>query len=332
MFSIQALLFVGLTFGGGESTTASSLPDAGEVILRQLIEDHKELLSRFGYQRYDGQAWTAMGNIRAPEEAVILVHGLDEMGTVWEDMAPALHGEGHQVLRFSYPNDQAITRSAILFRQQLKWLRERGAKKVSLVAHSMGGLICRDALTRSDTYEGPMPEVKHLITLGTPNHGAPLAMFRHVAEWREHILRMGRGEGEGLGPIIDGMGEAAEDLSPDSDYLKELNGRPLPKTPMTIIAGRIDKEEAEGKKKKGSWEVPWVTKTWQKAKLEWKGITKKVGDGVVPLDSTPLKGVEDYRIIKGNHRAIVKNFFKSKELPLGVKIVIEALGKGSTKE
>lgn len=314
-----------LLTSGLRGDSEHQLPDAGEVILRQLIEDHKDLLSRFGYLEFRDGKWDSLEEGATPTKVVILVHGLDEMGTIWSDMAPALKEDGHAVMKFSYPNDQAISRSAILFRQQLKWLRERGTKEVSLVAHSMGGLVCRDALTRPNAYPGPMPKVKRLITLGTPNHGAPLAMFRHVAEWREHLLRLGRGEGDGLAPILDGMGEAAEDLSPESEYLKELNARPLPDVHMTIVAGRLDQNE--GASEEEGWDIPWVTKTWQKAKIQWKALTKKVGDGVVPLESTPLEGVEDYRVVRGNHRAIIKNFFESEELPVGVGIVRELLGK-----
>jgi len=325
MLLLNFLLILTFVAGVEGSSLKKGLPDAGEVILRQLIEDHKELLSRFGYLSYDENEWKILGEAELPSQVVVLVHGLDEMGTIWSDMAPALEKAGHHVLKFSYPNDQGISRSAILLREQLKWLKNKGADEVVLVAHSMGGLVCRDAITRDDAYEGSMPKIKRLITLGTPNHGAPLALFRHVAEWREHILRMSRGEGSSLGPILDGLGEAAEDLAPGSNYLKELNSRAIPKAPMTIIAGRIDQDEVNAEQQAKEWDIPWVTKTWQKAKLQWKALTKKVGDGVVPLESTPIDGVKDYRIVRGNHRAIIKNFFEEDNLPPGVKIVIEVL-------
>jgi hypothetical protein len=51
------------------------------------------------------------------------------------------------------------------------------------------------------------------------------------------------------------------------------------------------------------------------------------GDGVVPLESTKLDGVKDWRIVKGNHHTIVKNIFSSEENPPAVDVVIELLSK-----
>jgi len=47
------------------------------------------------------------------------------------------------------------------------------AKKVNLIAHSLGGLDARYALSRL----GLAPRVASLITIGTPHHGTPVADF-----------------------------------------------------------------------------------------------------------------------------------------------------------
>ncbi|MEO1676947.1 MAG: hypothetical protein AAFU80_02180 [Pseudomonadota bacterium] len=51
--------------------------------------------------------------------------------------------------------------------------------EIRLVAHSMGGLVCRDLL-ESGRYSvrSWFPKVRALITLGTPHMGAPLALLR----------------------------------------------------------------------------------------------------------------------------------------------------------
>ncbi|HET7757619.1 MAG TPA: hypothetical protein VFK87_10215 [Steroidobacteraceae bacterium] len=45
------------------------------------------------------------------------------------------------------------------------------AKKVNLIAHSLGGLDARYAITRL----GLAPKVASLVTIGTPHHGTPIA-------------------------------------------------------------------------------------------------------------------------------------------------------------
>ena len=44
--------------------------------------------------------------------SLVLIHGLDEPGDIWDDLAPALTAAGHAVWEYRYPNDQGIERSA----------------------------------------------------------------------------------------------------------------------------------------------------------------------------------------------------------------------------
>ena len=59
-------------------------------------------------QTNDGQGGQDEQNGRV----VMLVHGLDEPGGIWDQLAPALVADGHTVVRFEYANDQAIAISA----------------------------------------------------------------------------------------------------------------------------------------------------------------------------------------------------------------------------
>jgi pimeloyl-ACP methyl ester carboxylesterase len=57
-------------------------------------------------------------------------------------------------------------------------------QRLDLVGHSMGGLVVRSAC-----HEGAqrgaawLPQVRTVVTLGTPHHGAPLAQGAHAAQW-----------------------------------------------------------------------------------------------------------------------------------------------------
>jgi pimeloyl-ACP methyl ester carboxylesterase len=159
------LLLLVLFLNSGAMAQGENLPSAEEWVLRSLIAKHKDRLARFGFYEYQEEAWHKVDSFKS-SKAVLLVHGLDEVGSIWDDCAPALKQLGYQVLCFQYPNDQDIESSAILFREQLQWSFQKGIQELILVGHSMGGLVIRDALTRPNLVEGDLPKVHHIITIG----------------------------------------------------------------------------------------------------------------------------------------------------------------------
>ena len=80
-------------------------------------------------------------------KSVVLIHGLDDPGRVWQNLAPALTKEKITVWLMEYPNDQPIVESARLFFEEIKQLPGVGIERVSIVGHSMGGLVSRAMLT-----------------------------------------------------------------------------------------------------------------------------------------------------------------------------------------
>lgn len=72
---------------------------------------------------------------------------------------------------------------------------------VHIVAHSLGGLVVRDALTRP----GMTGTVNTVVTLGTPHQGSPLAIDALHA--------------------IPVLASTAQDLTPGSAYLVDLDAR-----------------------------------------------------------------------------------------------------------
>ena len=57
----------------------------------------------------------APGGVALDRKSVVLVHGLDDPGEVWQSLAPVLVKENFNVWLMQYPNDQPIVESARLF-------------------------------------------------------------------------------------------------------------------------------------------------------------------------------------------------------------------------
>ena len=214
----------------------------------------------------------------------LLVHGLDEPGDIWDDLAPALHEAGHVVARFEYPNDQAIAPSAELLMNVLRALGAAGTEEIDIVAHSMGGLVARDALTRTHVDRAGWVYVRTLVMVGTPHAGSALAPLRGVAELRDRFQRYTAGDAtleESLNFASDGAGEAAIDLAPGSVFLDDLNARPHPVgVRLVCVVGR--------------WAPAWADGVASEA----------LGDGVVATESATLESAEIIEV-RGNHRGML---------------------------
>lgn len=285
-------------------------------------------------------AWSRWPEDRPlPERLVLLVHGLDEPGGVWDVLAPALHraaatpGEPRpgetaagepgaarwRVARFEYPNDQGIADSTALLLDRLRAARRAGVRRVDIVAHSMGGLVARDALTRSDGYAGSarghadLPDVPRLIMIGTPNAGSAWARLRIVSEVRDQVARWIDAPPDARPGVLqisrDGDGQAGRDLLPGSAFLADLNARPMPEgVAITVIAGILTPPTRD--------DLAWIAEApvlrdlftpedARRASELFARLHEDLGDGVVPLSSARLAGVEDTVILEGSHRGLL---------------------------
>ena len=244
-----------------------------------------------------GQVWSRTP-AKTPKHLVVLVHGLDEPGTVWDELAPALAADDFEVARFEYPNDQAIGESAAMLYSALMRLRKQGVESVDLVGHSMGGLVSRDVLTRATMYNADAsgsaasgrPAVEHFVTIGTPNAGSDWAKYRWIGEAREQAARLITGAPVAPPGSTTSPGRAGFDLLPGSVFLKDLNARGLPRgVATTIILGRMMDPAAAPR---------FGTRAY-------KAAANSFGDGVVAVDSARLEGVDDVVELVGNHRTML---------------------------
>ena len=76
---------------------------------------------------------------------------------------------------YNYPDDQPIAASAAQLSRDLKGIQSsQPQRRIALVAHSMGGLVCRMVVEDPNLDPG---NVSHLIMVATPNQGSLLARF-----------------------------------------------------------------------------------------------------------------------------------------------------------
>ena len=297
-----------VAFPQQESSLRSHFRASLEELFPQLAKQAK---SRFGLIRL---------HHAAPGKAeVILVHGLDDPGKVWMNLAPVLAAKGYGVSAMEYPNDQPIRQSAKLLRATLQDLARQSFTQVSIVAHSMGGLVSREMLTNPslacDSVDCQRVGVDKLIMVGTPNNGSQLARFRALGEVREHVSRLISGNAHWLDWIYDGAGEAGVDLVPGSDFLNQLNARThSTEASMVVIAGVVAKEQIEH-----------LNRMLSTAGGGGFDVVPVLGDMLVSLSSAKLDSVPLYRV-SGNHLSIIRNISKSSErIPPAIPLILRLL-------
>ena len=113
---------------------------------------------------------------------------------------------------------------------------------VDLIAHSQGGIVARAALAGADLWDPTMPVVEHLVTLGTPHHGA----VGGTAAAAIDLLPGGAVTLDAVHVVSDGAvpagARAARDLSSSSRLIvDELGRRSVPAgTQVASIAASGD--------------------------------------------------------------------------------------------
>jgi pimeloyl-ACP methyl ester carboxylesterase len=104
---------------------------------------------------------------------VLLLHGLGSRPDVMLTLKKALEADGWDAQTVTYPTtEQGVASNADGLEKILTALQ--GYDEVSIVAHSLGGLITRAALSRPSFAKLRVP-VRNVVMLGTPNQGATLA-------------------------------------------------------------------------------------------------------------------------------------------------------------
>ncbi|HPQ96980.1 MAG TPA: alpha/beta fold hydrolase, partial [Thiolinea sp.] len=186
--------------------------------------------------------------VAAATQILLFIHGVigntrTMAGTVNRLVDGQALGAGFLVLTFDYENlNTPIRDIAATLRSKLTavGLGRQHDKALTLIAHSMGGLVARWLIEK----EAAAPPVSRLIMLGVPNGGSPL---QHIRQWTQGILTLTLNgialvKLAGLGlPVLAGIlardYDTLDELAPDSATLQALYTAPDPQVPYVMIAG-----------------------------------------------------------------------------------------------
>jgi pimeloyl-ACP methyl ester carboxylesterase len=182
-------------------------------------------------------------------------------------------------------------------------VRKESAKRVMIVAHSMGGLVSRAALLQPGT-----ERVERLVLLGTPNFGsfAPLQALRGTYSVVRKIASLvGKGSAESLAGEIFNTFPSLYQMLPNAachecadlfDPAQWPRSGPRPQIKLLRAARGIHRKLAQADGRIST--VVGVGKETVTAAVKRRGdfvytVTRR-GDGTVPAASAELPGARNY--------------------------------------
>ncbi len=128
---------------------------------------------------------------RATPRLAVFMHGLTGDEFCWSWGAEDAYGErlasdlGYTAVYLRYNSGLHISENGRTVAELLQELVESWpveAQQVALVGHSMGGLVARSAAHHAHEQDQTwVRRVRHVVSLGTPHHGAPLERGAHRA-------------------------------------------------------------------------------------------------------------------------------------------------------
>jgi len=154
-------------------------------------------------------------------DAVMFVHGFNSSSKTWKDMISGMKDKSiNNVFTIDLPERGvriSITKQAQFLEEHMVSITQKGFTRIHLIAHSMGGLVCREYLRIRKTKSAKIP---NLVTIGTPNHGI--------------------GVKTGITEVVTAETPTIQML-PGSRFLEQLeNQGPIDKTKVTCLWSKKD--------------------------------------------------------------------------------------------
>ena len=246
---------------------------------------------------------------------VVIVHGYGSEPEEFESLRARLRADGLATGAFAYPNDAAIALSGREFALALQEFERRyPGRRISLVAHSMGGLVSRMAIEDPDIPE--VSNVDRLIMVATPNQGSHLARVPVSLDIWQNWLD---GEPDTVRSVffesvLDGLNEARVDMQPESELIARLNSQPRsPDVRYALILGtrgpatreQIDELRRLIMSRQSTNPALRVLGSELELLLEdLDELVNGLGDGAVAVERGRLQGIDDTIVFDFHHGAI----------------------------
>jgi pimeloyl-ACP methyl ester carboxylesterase len=137
---------------------------------------------------------------RATPRVAVFLHGLAETEEWWRRGTAASRGGDRRPFGVRLRRDLGLTPVDVRYNTGLR-VEDNGARlgalleslvehwpvpvrELVVVGHSMGGLVARSACHQAgELGQAWAGRLRHIVTLGTPHHGAPLEKAVHAAAW-----------------------------------------------------------------------------------------------------------------------------------------------------
>ena len=256
------------------------------------------------------------------EHIVLLIHGFNSATSQMSNLAKRIEKDlqtedsNVEVACFDYSSHEGIPAAAASLEASLQTLVDQNPDcTISLVTHSMGGVVSRVMIEKEDF---AMAQIKRLIMVAPPNHGTELAALPSGnASFDSMLAKIDRsGVRQALQTLVSIANVSVDDLKPDSKCLKELNAGDRNKdVAYSIILGdlgvlsaletnllkRFAKQFSDTELGKGENDLNSLLETLPPELLSGQG------DGVVSVASGKLAGVEDTVVMSFQHSDLLKD-------------------------
>jgi pimeloyl-ACP methyl ester carboxylesterase len=277
--------------------------DLADHSLRHWVRDRlydEETAARYGL-RLDAD-WEAAAAEAPDAPLVVLIHGFNSSTDKNAGILAPLRAAGLPIAAFVYPNDWELERSAALLSQALTELaKQHGDRRVALITHSMGGLVARACIENPELDPG---NVVRLIMIAPPTHGSLMAHASFAGDLWEHWIarRDGSVWRRWKDSVVDGLGEASDDLVPGSPFLTTLNARPRNARVQYAIFLGTHSPVTAGEMQLARWALGRAARREMLARYagsvdamlaDMDEVIDGRGDGVVAVKRGRLEGVDD---------------------------------------
>jgi pimeloyl-ACP methyl ester carboxylesterase len=315
----------------GPEVTITFRPGAMVITIdeRNLVDKRDEWLSRLrklsekasvAARKRESYGMHALKSFRANDPGrptVCLIHGLNSSSAGFVHVVPLLEEAGYGIVVYDYPYNRSLDESCTVFARDWSAFRRETKDQLpwSIVAHSMGALLARSLIENDASWAH---DVTSLIMIAPVNQGSQLAKVQTIMQISNGLKAIsGKDATRAMLSLSDGLGQAAEDMLPDSAFLRSLNRRPRRAgVAYHILAGdrgfitRGGRSQLEGRLNLVIGNAGIFGRLTKLATADLPDLLDELtdgkGDGCIAAERTRLDGVADHVTIHANHVELVR--------------------------